>query len=210
MDNNTSVEKIESTLSPTEFRAYNRLAEKMDLYVSTLHSLDLLVKLTVDTAQPLPTDLEPALRRLPQQQEISRASTRQFLHLGLDFCWTLATHHAIEEQVLFPFLAKKMPEFAVGVPGHHDDDDIDDAAASDLDLDLLQQHKEIHAGMDRLEDYLQRCRVGEDELRLPEAKRLMDGFAAVLWDHLDEEVRTLRAENMRKYWTLAELKKFPV
>ena len=134
-------------------------------------------------------------------------STRQFLHLGLDFCWTLATHHAIEEQVLFPFLAKKMPEFAVGV---HDDDDIDDAAASDLDLDLLQQHKEIHAGMDRLEDYLQRCRVGEDELRLQEAKRLMDGFAAVLWDHLDEEVRTLRAENMRKYWTLAELKKFPV
>ncbi|OXV07764.1 hypothetical protein Egran_04471 [Elaphomyces granulatus] len=188
-NNNTSVEKIESTLSPAEFRAYNRLAEKMDLYHNYFRQTW--------------NQLYDACRN---NKRPAGLSIRQFLHLGLDFCWTLATHHSIEEQVLFPFLAKKMPEFAVGVPGN---DDID-AAANDLDLDLLQQHKEIHAGMDRLEDYLQRCRVGEDELRLQEVKRLMDGFAAVLWTHLDEEVRTLRAENMRKYWTLAELKKFPV
>jgi hemerythrin-like domain-containing protein len=101
-------------------------------------------------------------------------------------------HHSIEEEVLFPYLAKKMPEFTGSDPG------------------LLQQHKEIHAGMDQLEEYLQSCRAGEVELRLEEVKRLMDVFAAVLWTHLDEEVRTLGAENMRRYWTLAELKKFPV
>lgn len=82
---------------------------------------------------------------------------------------------------------------------------------------LLDQHGEIHAGMDRLEAYLRRCmrgkigREGDDEeLRLEEVKRLMDGFGEVLWRHLDEEVRALRAENMRRYWSLEEVRRLPI
>jgi hypothetical protein len=77
------------------------------------------------------------------------------------------------------------------------------------ELELLSQHKQIHAGMDKLQDYLVKCRNGDTELRLNEMKELMDGFGEVLWTHLDQEVRTLGAENMRKYWTLDDMKKMP-
>ncbi len=29
----------------------------------------------------------------------------------------------------------------------------------------------------------------------------------VLWKHLDQEVKTLGAESMRKYWTLADMRR---
>lgn len=74
---------------------------------------------------------------------------------------------------------------------------------------LLKQHKEIHKGMDRLEAYLMDCRSGDKELRLDEMKKVMDSFGKVLWDHLDDEVRTLGADNMRKYWTLEEMRRLP-
>lgn len=65
-------------------------------------------------------------------------------------------------------------------------------------------------GMDRLEAYLMDCRSGEKELRLDEMKKVMDSFGKVLWDHLDDEVRTLGAENMRKYWTQEEMRRLPM
>lgn len=70
-----------------------------------------------------------------------------------------------------------------------------------------------------MEAYLRRCLRGkigekkekeEEEFRLEEVKRLMDGFGEVLWRHLDEEVRTLRAENMRRYWTMEEMRRLPI
>lgn len=64
--------------------------------------------------------------------------------------------------------------------------------------------------MDRLEAYLMDCRSGEKELRLDEMKKVMDSFGKVLWDHLDDEVRTLGAENMRKYWTPEEMRRLPM
>ena len=42
-------------------------------------------------------------------------------------------------------------------------------------------------------------------MRLEELKEVMDGFGKVLWAHLDDEVKTLGAENMRKYWTIWEM-----
>lgn len=87
------------------------------------------------------------------------------------------------------------------------------------DSALLAQHEQIHEGMDRMEAYLRRCLRGkigekkekeEEEFRLEEVKRLMDGFGEVLWRHLDEEVRTLRAENMRRYWTMEEMRRLPI
>ena len=69
---------------------------------------------------------------------------------------------------------------------------------------LLEQHKKIHEGMDGFEQYVEEVRRGERDLVLRELGERM-GWGDVLWAHLDEEVKTLGAENMRKYWTLAEM-----
>jgi hemerythrin-like domain-containing protein len=113
-------------------------------------------------------------------------SIRQFFSTGLDFCRHLEAHHSIEETYVFPMLSRKMPQFQ---KQEH----------------LLEQHKQIHKGLDQFREYLERCRDGEQELRLEELKKVMDGFGKVLWAHLDDEVTTLGAENMRKYWTISEM-----
>jgi hemerythrin-like domain-containing protein len=111
--------------------------------------------------------------------------------MGLQFCSQLDFHHSIEEQHIFPVLAKKMPEFR-------------------KELELLSQHRQIHAGLEKLEKYLEKCRSGEEDMRRDEVKRLMDGFGKVLWTHLDQEVKTLEAANMRKYWSLDEMRRLPM
>ena len=78
------------------------------------------------------------------------------------------------------------------------------------ELELLTQHKQIHAGLDKLTAYLDACSTGERELRLPELKKILDTFGTVLWQHLDDEVRELGAENMRKYWTIDEMRRIPI
>ena len=78
------------------------------------------------------------------------------------------------------------------------------------ELELLTQHKQIHEGLEKFEDYLGKCRSGEKDLRMDEMKELMDGFGEVLWAHLDDEVKQLGAENMRKYWTVTEMKSMPM
>ena len=101
-------------------------------------------------------------------------SARQMIMMGLQLCSQLDFHHSIEEQHIFPVLAKKMPEFR-------------------KELDLLSQHRQIHAGVEKLEKYLEQCRSGEEDMRREEVKRLMEGFGKVLWTHLDQEVQTLGA-----------------
>jgi hemerythrin-like domain-containing protein len=116
----------------------------------------------------------------------SGQSIRAFLSLAESFCSQLNLHHAIEERHLFPELAVKMPEFR---------------------KDLVGQHREIHNGLDKMDQYVKMCRTGEKELQLTHLKMLMDGFGGVLWEHLDDEVKALGAENMRQYWTLEEMVK---
>ena len=72
---------------------------------------------------------------------------------------------------------------------------------------LITQHEQIHEGLEALEGYLRGCQSGERELRMEEVKGVMDGFGGVLWEHLDEEVRMLGAENVRRYWTLDEVRR---
>lgn len=76
--------------------------------------------------------------------------------------------------------------------------------------ELLRQHKEIHKGMDGFEEYLQKCRRGEADFELSVLKQKMDSWGEVLWTHLDQEVKTLGAENMRRYWTLEEMRSMPM
>ena len=119
-------------------------------------------------------------------------SLKAFIGAGLQFVQHLEMHHGIEESYVFPILAKKMPEFRSGKGN---------GAA-----ELLRQHKEIHKGLETLQNYLCACKSGETELEMSVLKTKMEGWGTVLWTHLDQEVRTLGAENMRKYWSLDEMR----
>ena len=116
---------------------------------------------------------------------------RQFVATGTQFCHHLHLHHSIEEQHIFPVLSNRMPAFQ-------------------KELELLTQHKRIHEGLENFQVYLEDCSCGERELRLEEMKRLMDDFGEVLWVHLADEEKQLEAENMRKYWTLDEMRRMPM
>ncbi|KAF2230120.1 hypothetical protein EV356DRAFT_536678 [Viridothelium virens] len=125
------------------------------------------------------------------RQRPAGMSLPQFVSLGLSFAHHLTFHHTIEEEHIFPVLAARMPAFQA-------------------ELELLSQHRQIHEGLEAFETYLEACRAGERELRWEELRGLMDGFGGVLWAHLDEEVRELGAEKMRRYWSLREMKGLPM
>lgn len=114
---------------------------------------------------------------------------KQFLNEGLSFVEHLTTHHSIEERYVFPMLAARMPEFRGN---------------------LQAQHDKIHEGLEVFEAYLKGCRAREHELEMSVLKGKMESWGGVLWAHLDEEVRTLGAENMRKYWSKEEILRMPM
>lgn len=99
--------------------------------------------------------------------------------------------HTYEERNIFPVLAKKMPAFQE-------------------ELHLLTQHQAISSGLNAMKKYLNECGDGERELRMEELKEILDGFGPGLWQHLDDEVHQLGAENMQKYWSLEEMKRMPM
>jgi hemerythrin-like domain-containing protein len=167
-------EKPLPKLTPHEFRQYNRMAEHMDYFHNNFR----------DTWNTIYSACE-------SQKRPKGMSIKQFLGLGQQFCHHLTVHHTIEEQHIFPILAKKMPAFK-------------------KELELLTQHKQIHKGLDKLEKYLEECSSGERELRMGEMKEILDTFGTVLWQHLDDEVKQLAAENMRKYWSLEEMRRIPM
>ncbi|KXN92734.1 hypothetical protein AN958_12332 [Leucoagaricus sp. SymC.cos] len=120
----------------------------------------------------------------------SGMTLRQFLSYSLEFCTILNMHHGVEERHIFPVLARRMPAF------------------KNNDL-MKNQHKEIHSGLDKLQKWLEQCKRGEREFRADEMKEIMDDFNDVLWSHLDDEVKQLGAENMRKYWAVEEMDHMP-
>ncbi|OAQ82450.1 hemerythrin HHE cation binding domain-containing protein [Purpureocillium lilacinum] len=113
--------------------------------------------------------------------------TDELLYTGLSLASHLSAHHSIEETYFFPRLAARMPEF--------------DPRSGPM----VEQHAAIHAGLDDFEAYLRRCQRGDEEFDLAKLRDRMEGWGAVLWAHLDEEVRALGAENMRRYWTKDEI-----
>jgi hemerythrin-like domain-containing protein len=161
-------------LSPQEFGTYNQMAERMNYFHNNFRR-SWTTMYSACEANKRPANL----------------SIRQFLGVGLQFCQHLTLHHDIEEEHIFPVLAKKMPAF------QHE-------------KEMKTAHKAIHAGLVKLEAWLEECRTGERELNLRELKVIMDTFSTVLWQHLDEEVEQLGAENMRKYWTPAEMQRMPM
>lgn len=96
---------------------------------------------------------------------------------------------------MFPHLATRMPEFRHSGQG----------GAS---AELLRHHEVMHEGLERLGPYLERCWAGKEQLDLGVLEGLLD-WGDVLMEHLDKEVDALRAGNMRKYWSLEEMRAMP-
>lgn len=112
---------------------------------------------------------------------------RQVINNGIDFTRYLTAHHNIEEHRIFPHLATRMSEFD-GKKGL-----------------MPKQHKQIHTGLTNLQVYLTKVSKGEVDFQTDDLKGVMEPWAEVLWAHLDAEVESLKAENMRKYWTKEEM-----
>ncbi|KAI0199909.1 hypothetical protein F4808DRAFT_430746 [Astrocystis sublimbata] len=198
-------------LSAAEFREYNRMAEHMDMFHAHFRS----------TWEVLYTSAS-------SNRRAQGLSIRSFIQAGLDFVSHLETHHAIEERFVFPDLAVRMPEFRTGkernlpafTPKIIEGETLGNEGEKESEkekeaeekgkkkaAELLQQHKEIHHGMEGLKSYLQGCLRGESELQMSALKTQLDTWGAVLWKHLDQEVKTLGADNMRRYWTLEEMRR---
>ena len=118
-------------------------------------------------------------------------SIKQFFGMTSTFARQLEMHHQIEEFHIFPTLAQKMPAFA-------------------RENDMLEHHKKIHQGLEELNEYTTSCQNGQQELRLTEMKVILDKFGDVLLQHLDEEVENLSAENMKRYWSIEEMRRMPM
>ncbi|KAL2020382.1 hypothetical protein VTK56DRAFT_8511 [Thermocarpiscus australiensis] len=181
-------------LTPHEFRIYNRLAEQMEYFHD--HFRQTFTALHAACA----ANRRPA-----------GMSLRQFLDEGLRLARYLEAHHAIEETHLYPLLARRMPEFrAAGAGADKSIKSKGKSKGEEGNCELLRQHRAIHAGMDEFAGYLRRCKNRECELELAVLKEKMDSWGEVLMRHLDEEVRALGAERMRRYWSLAEMRAFPI
>ncbi|GKZ24776.1 hypothetical protein AbraIFM66951_002004 [Aspergillus brasiliensis] len=177
--NNHTAEEL-PPLSAGDFRIYNRGAEKMEYFHGFLrHSWNILWDAATTGHRP------------------SNLTVRQFIAEGLRFTDHLETHHGIEETYIFPYLAKKMPEFRTGRGGRQS-------------AELLRQHREIHHGLEKLREYLSRCSHEEEDLDLRVLRGKLEGWREVLWTHLDQEVKTLGAENMRRYWSKEEMARIPM
>jgi hypothetical protein len=131
----------------------------------------------------------------------SRTSLSSFLDAALHFCTHLKGHHDLEETYYFPILARKMPCFA-------------------KEMEMPSQHKQIHGGLLELKRFLEGKQRDVEKGQMMESsngqgfkwermKGIMDMFGDALWRHLDEEVQMLGAENMRRYWTLDEMRYMP-
>jgi len=130
----------------------------------------------------------------PQSSPTTPSSTlppSRLVALSLSFIQHLTVHHDIEEQHIFPILAQRMPQFRPG-------------------SSALEQHKQIHAGLDKLEAYMKDVKRGKIDLERAKVKEILDGFGEVLWKHLEEEVGMLGAENMRRFYKKEEIARLPM
>ncbi|EIW67380.1 hypothetical protein TREMEDRAFT_33693 [Tremella mesenterica DSM 1558] len=123
-------------------------------------------------------------------------SLSSFLRKAQGLSHHLDMHHKIEEIHIFPILAKKMPQFKVGVSesGEH-----------------LKSHKLIHEGLENYDSFLSTSLRNPSSYNPTALRAIMDSFKDVLFKHLDEEVKDLRGESMRAAgWTLEEFRRIVI
>ncbi|TLS31423.1 hypothetical protein PpBr36_03661 [Pyricularia pennisetigena] len=175
-------------LSAAEYREYNRLADMMTYFHNHFkQTWNMMYTAAGNNRRP------------------ANMTLRQFIDTGLAFVRQLTMHHNIEEELLYPQLAVRMDEFR-----NQDGKKGGGGKPNRKQSELIRQHRLIHEGMDRFEDYLTECRRGQLDFDMATLKTKMDDWNDVLWLHLDAEVETLKAENMRKYWTLPEMRRLQI
>ena len=127
-----------SPLSAAEFRDYNKMAQEMDRFVRSISLSSTRSAILTQSLQHqhFRTSWETLHSAASSGARPPGLSLRQFLSTGLRFCYLLELHHSLEEQYIFPYLAQRMPAFRT-------------------ELELLAQHKQIHAGLDKLNEYLE-------------------------------------------------------
>ncbi|KAK1959948.1 hypothetical protein LY78DRAFT_707118 [Colletotrichum sublineola] len=162
-------------MTPLEFETYNRLAIMMEKFHGYFRRTwrRLHHACTASDGSPMITD-------------------DQIIREGLFLSYRLTNHHNVEENSLFPLLARKMPQFRG-----------DDAL-------LVEQHRQIHGGLEEFRRYLESCRTRKTRLERRVLRSKTDSWGDVLLLHLDQEVEMLGAENMKKYWTPEEVLEMPI
>ncbi|KAK9899103.1 hypothetical protein P389DRAFT_141074 [Cystobasidium minutum MCA 4210] len=111
---------------------------------------------------------------LADKYEEEGLNLREFLRHAEGLHQHLHMHHTIEEVHIFPILATRMPEFQKETGSH------------------LKQHEQIHDGLDAYSAYISKCRQMPSVYKPTELREIMDGFEKVLFQHLDEEVESLK------------------
>ncbi|KAJ1304764.1 hypothetical protein OPQ81_005902 [Rhizoctonia solani] len=114
-----------------------------------------------------------------------------YLQMVMEFHDHLDTHHSIEETYVFPVLAQKMPSFANNERHKN-------------------SHKVIHGGLDKLKDLVTGWKAEPTTFSPTTLRSCLDEFKPPLFKHLEEEVRDLSAENLKKYYTLEEVDRLPM
>ncbi|CAE6438711.1 unnamed protein product [Rhizoctonia solani] len=114
-----------------------------------------------------------------------------YLRMIMEFHDHLDMHHNIEETYVFPVLAQKMPNFASNERHKN-------------------SHKVIHAGLDKLKDLVTGWKEVPTTFSPATLRSCLDEFKSPLFKHLEEEVRDLSAENLKKYYTLEEVDHLPM
>ncbi|ORY87456.1 hypothetical protein BCR35DRAFT_38995 [Leucosporidium creatinivorum] len=95
--------------------------------------------------------------------------------------------------MIFLILAQKMPEFEHETSGAH-----------------VEEHEAIHEGMGRYSAYLAKCKSSPSSFNAEEFRKILQSWGPILFYHLDAEVISLSHANLRRYYTLAEVKElFP-
>lgn len=116
---------------------------------------------------------------------------RSFLRESYNLVVHLGNHHAIEEAYIFPLLADKHPAFRDGAEHKAD-------------------HKEIHDGLERYAAFLVAAMDDHSKYSATELREILDSFKTPLMRHLDQEVKDLEPDVLRKHgFTLADVRKLP-
>ena len=55
-----------------------------------------------------------------------------------------------------------------------------------------------------------KCADDPSEYSSEKLRSIMDSFYKILFQHLDEEVESLKGPNMCQYWTLEEIARIPI
>ena len=118
-------------------------------------------------------------------------SLPRYVDYALTFNSNLSFHHSIEEQMVFPALGARMPEFR---EGH----------------EHKESHRKIHDGLEAYCEYLESVKQKPETYDASKLQKIMTDLGNVLFVHLDEEEESLGKDNMQKYWTLQEIAALPM